>query len=83
MGTGDQGRLWHMDLKNPPRALGPGPSAAPSDVTLTLDEAVFVKIFTGKMNPTTAYMTGKLKLKGDITKAMVLDKLMAKLKAKL
>lgn len=29
------------------------------------------------------YMMGKLKVKGDITKAMVLDKLMGKLKSKL
>jgi putative sterol carrier protein len=75
--------MWYIDLKNNPGAIGQGEPPSKSDVTLILNEADFVKIFTGKVSPTTAYMTGKLKLKGDITKAMVLDKLMGKLKSKL
>lgn len=72
-----------MDLKNPPGEVGTGESKTKSDVTLIMKDVDFIKVFSGKMSPTTAYMTGKLKMKGDITKAMILDKLMGKLKSKL
>jgi putative sterol carrier protein len=35
----------------------------------------FEKIVAGEQNPTTAYMTGKLKIKGDMGAAMKLQKL--------
>jgi putative sterol carrier protein len=83
--TGDKGGKFYLDLKNTPGSLGSGEPPAPNkpDVIMTLKDSDFVQVFTGKVNPTTAYMTGKLKMKGDITKAMVLDKMMGKLKAKL
>lgn len=37
----------------------------------------------GKLKPAAAFMTGKMKLSGDMGKAMKLDKLMGKLKSKL
>jgi len=74
---------WHLDLKNPPGVVGQGESKSKPDVTLIMAESDFVKVFSGKMSPTNAYMSGKLKMKGDITKAMILDKLMGKLKTKL
>jgi len=80
---GDKGGLYFIDLKNGDGSTGLGQAPTKSDVTITVGEADFVKLFTGKMSPTSAYMMGKLKLKGDITKAMVLDKLMGKLKSKL
>jgi len=36
---------------------------------------VFEKIVSGEQNATTAYMTGKLKIKGDMGAAMKLQKL--------
>ena len=39
------------------------------------DEESFEKIVAGEQNPTTAYMTGKLKIKGDMGAAMKLQKL--------
>ena len=41
-----------------------------------------MKMFAGKTNPTTAFMSGKLKLSGDVTKAMKLEKLMAQVRTK-
>ena len=38
-------------------------------------EETFEKIISGEQNPTSAYMTGKLKVKGDMGAAMKLQKL--------
>jgi putative sterol carrier protein len=46
-----------------------------ADVTITTSEENFQKIVSGEQNPTTAYMTGKLKIKGDMGAAMKLQKL--------
>jgi putative sterol carrier protein len=46
-----------------------------ADVTISADEENFMKIVRGEQNPTTAYMTGKLKIKGDMGAAMKLQKL--------
>ncbi len=46
-----------------------------SDVTISASQEVFEKIISGEQNPTSAYMTGKLKLKGDMGAAMKLQKL--------
>lgn len=45
------------------------------DVTISASEESFEKIMAGETNPTTAYMTGKLKIKGDMGAAMKLQKL--------
>ena len=49
--------------------------AEDADATITASEETFEKIAAGELNPTTAYMTGKLKLKGDMGAAMKLQKL--------
>jgi putative sterol carrier protein len=46
-----------------------------ADVTISASQEVFEKIISGEQNPTSAYMTGKLKLKGDMGAAMKLQKL--------
>jgi putative sterol carrier protein len=46
-----------------------------ADVTISATEENFQKIVSGEQNPTTAYMTGKLKIKGDMGAAMKLQKL--------
>ncbi|HEU0223059.1 MAG TPA: SCP2 sterol-binding domain-containing protein [Paracoccaceae bacterium] len=48
-----------------------------ADVTLTADLDTFEGIITGNMNPTTAFMTGKLKIEGDMGVAMKLGALLA------
>jgi putative sterol carrier protein len=49
--------------------------AGEADTTFTTSEENFEKIVAGEQNPTTAYMTGKLKIKGDMGAAMKLQKL--------
>ena len=46
-----------------------------ADCTISTSEDNFEKIVSGEQNPTTAYMTGKLKIKGDMGAAMKLQKL--------
>jgi putative sterol carrier protein len=46
-----------------------------TDVTISASQEVFEKIIAGEQNPTSAYMTGKLKIKGDMGAAMKLQKL--------
>ncbi|MFD1883077.1 SCP2 sterol-binding domain-containing protein [Paracoccus pacificus] len=43
-----------------------------ADVTLTADADVFQGILDGSVNPTAAFMTGKLKVDGDMGLAMKL-----------
>ena len=49
--------------------------AGDADCTISTSEETFLKIANGEQNPTSAYMTGKLKVKGDMGAAMKLQKL--------
>ena len=46
-----------------------------ADVTISASEENFMKIVAGELNPTAAYMSGKIKVKGDMGAAMKLQKL--------
>ena len=46
-----------------------------ADCTISATQENFQKMVSGDLNPTTAYMTGKLKIKGDMGAAMKLQKL--------
>jgi putative sterol carrier protein len=45
------------------------------DCTISGSQETFEKLVAGEQNPTTAYMTGKIKIKGDMGAAMKLQKL--------
>src|SRR5688500_18136844 len=46
-----------------------------ADTTIATSEETMLAVIRGEQNPTTAYMTGKLKIKGDMGAAMKLQKL--------
>ena len=46
-----------------------------ADAVISTSDETFEKIISGDQNPTSAYMTGKLKVKGDMGAAMKLQKL--------
>jgi putative sterol carrier protein len=45
------------------------------DCTISTSAETFVRVIKGEQNPTAAYMSGKLKIKGDMGAAMKLQKL--------
>ena len=46
-----------------------------AETTISASAETFTKIASGEQNPTAAYMSGKLKVKGDMGQAMKLQKL--------
>ena len=64
---------WTVKVEDGSVSVAPGVEDA--DVTIRASQEVFEKIVSGEQNPTSAYMTGKLKLKGDMGAAMKLQKL--------
>jgi putative sterol carrier protein len=64
---------WTVALADGTLTVTEGPGEG--DVTISSSEENFQKIVAGEQNPTTAYMTGKLKIKGDMGAAMKLQKL--------
>jgi putative sterol carrier protein len=53
-------------------AAGARAGDEPAEVTLTADADTFRQILEGDMNPTSAFMTGKLSVDGDMGQAMKL-----------
>ena len=64
---------WHVTVADGKLNVTEGGGDA--DATITTSAETFDKIVAGEQNPTTAYMTGKLKIKGDLGAAMKLQKL--------
>ena len=64
---------WRVTVADGKLAVAEGGGDA--DATITTSAETFDKIIAGEQNPTTAYMTGKLKIKGDMGAAMKLQKL--------
>ncbi|XP_045448462.1 hydroxysteroid dehydrogenase-like protein 2 isoform X2 [Melitaea cinxia] len=79
---GKEEGIWHIDLKNGEGSCGQGEPKHPADATLTMDSTNFADMFSGKLKATNAFMMGKLKIKGDLQKAMKLEKMMKSLKNK-
>ncbi|KAI8436207.1 hypothetical protein MSG28_004277, partial [Choristoneura fumiferana] len=80
--SGKEEGVWHIDLKNGDGSCGQGEPKNPPDATLTMDGKNFADMFAGKLKPATAFMMGKLKIKGDLQKAMKLEKMMKSLQKK-
>ncbi|XP_014279089.1 hydroxysteroid dehydrogenase-like protein 2 isoform X2 [Halyomorpha halys] len=73
---------YHIDLRNGDGSAGKGKPSDKPDATLTMNTENFQKLFAGKLKPTAAFMTGKLKISGNMQKAMKLEKLLSSLKSK-
>ncbi|KAF8512248.1 sterol-binding-like protein [Gautieria morchelliformis] len=64
--------IWTIDLKKT-GTVYKGEAKPRADVTLIFDDDVFVQIASGKLDAQRAFMTGKLKTKGNIMLATKLD----------
>ncbi|KAI1344863.1 sterol-binding-like protein [Xylariaceae sp. FL0016] len=71
---------WHIDLKEKGE-VGTGLGTKPT-VTLTLSDEDFGKLVTGKANAQRLFMSGKLKVKGDVMKATKLTPILNKAQTK-
>nr|XP_061800822.1 hydroxysteroid dehydrogenase-like protein 2 isoform X2 [Nerophis lumbriciformis] len=76
--SGEHTGVWFLDLKSGSGGVGRGEPRDPPDVVMTMDSEVFGKMFAGKLKPTLAFMSGKLRIKGDMTAAIKLEKMMAR-----
>jgi putative sterol carrier protein len=64
---------WLVDVRDGAITVKQGEGDA--DATISTTGETFDKIVSGEQNATTAYMTGKLKIKGDMGAAMKLQKI--------
>ncbi|KIK62351.1 hypothetical protein GYMLUDRAFT_41768 [Collybiopsis luxurians FD-317 M1] len=79
-----QEAIWTIDLKKAGKVTkGKAPTGTKADVTITMDDETFMDLASGKLNGQKAFMTGKLKTKGNIMLATKLDGVLKGTKSKL
>ncbi|CAN0063615.1 LOW QUALITY PROTEIN: stomatin-like protein 1 [Lampetra planeri] len=69
-------RTYHLDLKTGSGAVGRGPppaAAQPPDAVLEMTEHDLVAVMSGQLRPLTAYMSGRLRISGDLGAATRLE----------
>jgi putative sterol carrier protein len=69
----DGAGTWRVDVDDGTVKVAEGGGEA--DATIAASEETFQQIASGDLNATTAYMTGKLKVRGDMGAAMKLSRL--------
>ncbi|CAF2421363.1 unnamed protein product [Rotaria sp. Silwood2] len=72
-----QGDKWYLDMKNDNGSVGQGePPSGKAQCTFKMLKSDFQLMFAGKLKPTAAFMGGKLKIQGDLSTALKLEKLL-------
>nr|XP_022294945.1 stomatin-like protein 1 [Crassostrea virginica] len=70
---GENGGLFYLDLKNDNGNAGEGMPPCEPDVTLTLSVGDMQNMFVGNAKPLQLYMSGRLKVSGDLSAAINLE----------
>ncbi len=73
--SGPGGGQWQVDCTQPGGAIAAGVAAAPKCTVAATDQD-FLAIVNGKMNAQMAFMSGKLKIQGDMGLAMKLQQIL-------
>ena len=72
--TGDGGAKYHADIVDGELSVIEGQHESPS-ITITMTASDYIDLSTGKLNGQMAFMTGKIKIKGDLSLAMKMPKI--------
>jgi putative sterol carrier protein len=75
--TGDGGGEWNLDLKKGKTSgfVSTGKHDSPG-ATITVSAEDWLGMINGSLNPMQAFMSGKIKIQGDMTLAMSLQQVM-------
>lgn len=73
--TGEGGGKWHVKLEGGNVEIAEGETDDPN-ITITVSAPDWLDVASGKLNGQMAFMTGKIKIQGDMTLAMKLQALM-------
>jgi hypothetical protein len=88
--TGPDAAQWHVTAQDIAAGAGPsaegaaaltlaeGPPAAPPDITVTLAAETAAGLYLKTVNPLAAFLTGKVKLKGDASKIALIKQLLTR-----
>lgn len=74
--TGDNGGSWAVKVADGAVEVTEG-TVEGANITLAIADADFIGLVTGKLNGQTAFLTGKLKIQGDMGLAMKLQALLS------
>lgn len=67
--SGDDGGTWHVQVTDGKLTSGEG-AAEKADATIIMKASDYKDLTSGKLNPMTAFMTGKVKVDGDLNTVM-------------
>ena len=70
--TGDNGGEWVIKLGGDDSGVSDGTNDA-ADCVISMSDSDFMGIISGSLNPQMAFMTGKLRVKGDMGLALKLQ----------
>jgi putative sterol carrier protein len=73
--SGPGGGAWAVDCTKPGGEVTQGQSAA-AKCTVNCSDADFLAIVNGRLNPQMAFMSGKLKIQGDMGLALKLQQIL-------
>jgi putative sterol carrier protein len=72
--TGDGGAQFYNEIKDGTLQVKEGTHSSPN-ITITMNAKDYLDLVNGKLNGQMAFMSGKLKIKGDMSLAMKLQNL--------
>jgi putative sterol carrier protein len=74
--SGDNGGKWHVIINNETCQVKEGPATSPN-ITISMTAQDYVDMTTGKLNGQVAFMSGKLRIAGDMGLALRMQQLFA------
>lgn len=75
--SGDEGGVYQLKVENQTVEVIEEQKYEPN-ITLEMSDNNFIKLANSSLNPTMAYMSGKLKVKGDLALALKLNAVIQK-----